>query len=168
MTDLRSAPVPPVRDDDHVRGPQDAALVILYADFTCPVCAVAHERLAARADDLRLVFRHFAVRARDPRALPAAAAAQAAARQGAFWVFHDALYADQGRLDDPHLWARAQRLGLDVARFDADRRAPATLERVRRDVRDGVRAGITATPTAFVGDRAYPGAPGADLLAALR
>ena len=35
---------------------------------------------------------------------------------------HDALFADQGRLEDPHLWARAERLGLDVARFDADRR----------------------------------------------
>ena len=45
---------------------------------------------------------------------------------------HDALFADQGRLEDPHLWARAERLGLDVARFDADRRSDAVAARVAR------------------------------------
>ena len=38
---------------------------------------------------------------------------------------HDALFADQGRLEDPHLWARAERLGLDVDRFHADARSEA-------------------------------------------
>ena len=53
-----------------------------------------------------------------------------AARQDAFWEMHDALFADQGRLEDPHLWPRAERLGLDE-RCEADRRSDA--------VRDGVR-----------------------------
>ena len=60
-----------------------------------------------------------------------AQAAEAAARQGAFWAFHDALYADQGRIDDPHLWAHCETLGLDLERFQADRRDPAIAERVR-------------------------------------
>ena len=51
--------------------------------------------------------------------------------QGRFWEMHDALFADQGRLEDPHLWARAERLGLDVARFDADRRSDAVMARVK-------------------------------------
>ena len=80
-----------------------------------------------------------------------AQAAEAAARQGAFWAFHDALYADQGHIDDPHLWARCAALGLDVDRFQADRRDPAIAERVRRDVREALRAGATATPTLFDG-----------------
>jgi protein-disulfide isomerase len=78
-----------------------------------------------------------------------AQAAEAAARQGAFWALHDALYADQGRLDDPHLWAHCETLGLDLERFQADRRDPAIAERVRRDVRDALRAGATTTPTLF-------------------
>jgi hypothetical protein len=36
---------------------------------------------------------------------------------------HDALFADQGRLEDRHLWTRAERPGVDVERFEADRRA---------------------------------------------
>jgi 2-hydroxychromene-2-carboxylate isomerase len=62
---------------------------------------------------------------------------------------HDSLFADQGRLEDPHLWARAERLGLDLERFDRDRRSDAVSERVRADFRAGVRAGVATTPTVF-------------------
>jgi protein-disulfide isomerase len=124
--------------------------VVVYADFTCPFCAVAHAWLSAAP--VRTVFRHFALKAKHPRAVPVALAAEAAALQGAFWPFHDALYADQGRIDDPHLWARAQELGLDVARLDADRRSDAVVARVRRDVREGLAAGVAETPTAFTED----------------
>jgi protein-disulfide isomerase len=148
MADLRSAGVPPVRADDHVRGPEGAPVVLVYGDFTCPKCAAASLRLRD-AGAFCVVYRHFALRARHRRAVALAHAAEAAARQGAFWAMHDSLYADQGRLDDPHLWARCERLGLDVERFELDRRAPAVAERVTRDVRDALRAGATATPTVW-------------------
>ncbi len=48
---------------------------------------------------------------------------------------HDALFADQGRLEGPHLWTRAERLGLDVERFEADRRSDAVRDRVRDNFR---------------------------------
>jgi protein-disulfide isomerase len=147
MSDLRSAPVPPLRDDDHVRGPRDAPLVFFYGDFACPRCAVEAKRLHDAA--ARVVFRHFALKAKHERAVPLALAAEAAARQDAFWSFHDALYSDQGRIDDPHLWARCRALGLDVEAFERDRRDPAVVERVRRDVRDALRAGATTTPALF-------------------
>jgi protein-disulfide isomerase len=60
---------------------------------------------------------------------------------------HDLLFADQGRLEDPHLWARARTLELDLERFDADRRGEAVLARVRRDFESGVKGGIVTTPT---------------------
>jgi protein-disulfide isomerase len=125
-------------------------VVIVYADFECPYCAALELRLAER--ELRVCFRHFPVRAKHPRAWPAAQAAEAAARQDAFWPMHDALFADQGRLEDPHLWNRARTLGLDVDRFVADTRADVTRERVERDFRSGIRAGVIATPTLFLPD----------------
>jgi protein-disulfide isomerase len=165
MTDLRSSAPPPLGDDDHVRGDPNGALILFYADFTCPRCAVAHERLVrVRA---HVAFRHLALRAKHERALPLACAAEAAAVQGAFWEFCDALYADQGRLDDPHLWARARALGLDVERFDADRRGTAARARVRRDVRAALAAGATTTPTLFFGASAHAGVPDSGLLARL-
>ena len=157
MSDLGSAPVPSLLEDDLVRGEPDAPLVFFYADFTCPHCAVAHARLAAA--DARVVFRHFALRAKHPRALALAHAGQAAAAQEAFWPFADSLYADQGRLDDPHLWERICALGLDLDRFEADRRSEVVAQRVQRDVRDALRAGATTTPTLVVGGALQPGPP---------
>jgi protein-disulfide isomerase len=157
VTELGSAPLPPLADDDHVRGPADGALVIEYADLECHFCAVAHARLTAVP--VRRVFRHFPVRSKHPRAWALACAAEAAGRQGRFWEFHDALYADQGRLDDPHLWRRARDLGLDLDRFEDDRRSEEVRVRVRRDFDAGIRAGVVTTPTLFVKGTAHPGIP---------
>ncbi len=140
-------------------------MVIVYADFECPYCAAIAAKLDAGG--MRTVFRHFPVRSKHPRAWPAAAAAEAAARQGAFWPMHDALYADQGRLEDPHLWARAERLGLDVERFDADRRSDAVLARIKADFSGGVRAGVATTPALFVDGALLPGRPDDAALARL-
>ena len=155
MTDLRSAPVPELSADDHVRGPGDAALLIEYGDFECPFCALLHIRLADR--EVRRVFRHFPVRSSHPRAWAASCAAEAAALQGRFWEMHDALFADQGRLEDPHLWRRARELGLDLERFDFDRRSEEVLRRVRRDFEGGIRAGVVTTPTVFARGRMHSG-----------
>jgi protein-disulfide isomerase len=146
-----------------VRG--DGPLVIEYADLECPYCARADALL--RSLQVRRLFRHFPVVSKHPRARVLAGAAEAAARQGRFWEFHDSLYDDQGRLDPPHLWERARRLGLDLERFEADRRSEAVAERVERDFRSGVRAGVTTTPTLFIGGRRYAGVPDATLLASL-
>jgi protein-disulfide isomerase len=147
VSELGSAPVPAPGDDDHLRGPLDAPLVIVYADFECPFCAALHARLDALA--LRVAFRHFPVRSSHPRAWPAACAAEAAGRQGRFWEMHDSLFADPARLEDPHLWNRARALGLDLERFDEDRRSEGVRDRVTRDFRTGVRAGVVTTPTVF-------------------
>ena len=112
-----------------------------------------------RFREIRVCFRHFPVRGKHRRSWAAASAAEAADRQGAFWAFHDALFADQGRLDDPHLWSRAETLGLDLERFEADRRSDETEERITIDFRGGVRAGVIATPTLFLGEQRISGRP---------
>jgi protein-disulfide isomerase len=166
LTELGSAPVPGPAPEDHVRGPGAATLVIEYADFECPFCAA----LSARLDQspVRRVFRHFPVRSSHPRAWAAACAAEAAGLQGRFWEMHDLLFADQGRLEDPHLWQRAERLALDLARFDADRRSEAVIRRVRTDFNSGVRAGVVTTPTLFTPSGMLTGQISVHDLAALR
>ena len=129
--------------------------MIVYGDYECPYCAALELQLREHA--VRVCFRHFPVKSSHPRAGAAACAAEAAALQGAFWPMHDALFADQGRLEDPHLWERAGRLGLDVARFDADRRSEAVIAAVKTQFRCGVRAGVVTTPSAFLDGMLYPG-----------
>ena len=140
-------------------------MVLEYADLECPYCAQAH--LILKRLPITRVFRHFPVVSKHPRARVLAAAAEAAGRQGRFWEMHDSLLEDQGHLDDPHLWDRARRLGLDLARFEADRRSAAVGERVERDFRSGIRAGVATTPTQFLAGRPHPGVPGETFLAAI-
>lgn len=144
--DLTSASIPPVGPDDHVRGDGEGGLVV-YADLGCPHCAGAWQRL--QEEPGRLVFRHFPVAGKHPRSPALHAAAEAAGRQGRFFAMVDSLYADRGHVDDPHLWQRVERLGLDLERFEADRRASETEARIRRDFRSGIRAGVTGTPAVF-------------------
>jgi protein-disulfide isomerase len=144
-----------------VRG-NSGTVVIEYGDYECPYCAKTDLLLAGLP--IVRVFRHFPVPSKHPRARTLALAAEAAGRQGRFWEMHDSLFGDQGHLDDPHLWQRARELGLDIERFQADRRSPELEERVTRDFRSGVRAGVMSTPTLFVDGELCPGVPGPELL----
>jgi protein-disulfide isomerase len=145
VADLTSAAVPPVGPEDHVRGEGEG--LIVYADLGCPHCAAAWREIAARPD--AITFRHFPVASKHPRAPALHAAAEAAGGQGRFFEMVDSIYADRGRVDDPHLWERAERLGLDLERFEAERRSAAVQGRIRRDFESGIRAGITSTPALF-------------------
>ena len=163
-SELGSAEPPPPGADDHSRG--EGPLVIEYADLECPYCAQANVLIAGLR--VRRIFRHFPVVSKHPRARVLSYAAEAAALQGKFWPLHDSLMEDQGHLEDPHLWRRCEALDIDLDRFEADRRSQAVVERVERDFRSGVRAGVMTTPTLFVDGRAHPGVPGGKLLARLR
>lgn len=147
MSELTSAELPSLGDDDHIRG--EGPDVVLYADLGCPRCAAVWEEVGRLP--LRLCFRHFPVGSKHPRSPALHAAAEAAAAQGAFWEMVDSLFADRGRVDDPHLWERAERFGLDIERFQEDRRSEAVKVRVRRDFESGVRAGVPGSPVAFAG-----------------
>jgi protein-disulfide isomerase len=149
MKSFTSAEVPAVGPEDHVAG--DGPEAILYVDLGCPHCAAVWGQI--RELPLRLCFRHFPMESKHPRAPALHAAAEAAEVQGAFWEMCDSLFADRGHVDDPHLWERARRLGLDLDRFNRDRRSEALKERVRRDFDSGVRAGVVGTPTAYAGGR---------------
>jgi protein-disulfide isomerase len=124
---------------------------IVYADLGCPYCAAVWARI--RELPLRLCFRHFPMRSKHPRAPALHAAAEAAGLQGAFWGMCDSLFAERGRVDDPHLWERAERLGLDLERFERDRRSDGVEARIRHDFESGIRGGVTGTPAAFAEGR---------------
>jgi protein-disulfide isomerase len=147
MSELTSASIPPLGPENHVRGEGEA--LVVYADLGCPRCAAAWAEISARPR--RIAFRHFPVASKHPRSPALHAAAEAAGAQGRFFELVDSLYADRGRVDDPHLWQRARDFRLDLDRFEADRRSEAVAARVRLDFESGVRAGVTATPALFSG-----------------
>ena len=140
---------------DHIRGPSASPLIVEYGDYECPFSRQAFRQIQRVEDELaggvRFAFRHFPLTGIHPHALAAAAAAEAAARQGRFWDMHGLLFHRQKALDDADLRRYAADLGLDMAVFDGDRAGDAVLARVRRDVDSGIASGeVQGTPTLFI------------------
>ena len=144
-----------VHGRDHTSGPGDAPVTVIeYGDFECPNCkqaAPAVKLMLARfAERVRVVFRHFPLEEVHPHALLAAQAAEAAGGQGKFWQMHDLLFENQSHLKAHQLRTYAEKLELDMPRYDLEVDDEVYLQRVREHIEGGVRSGVHATPTFFV------------------
>ena len=154
---------------DHVRGPHDAPVTLVeYGDFECPFCGAAEgvvrRLLRMFGDDVRLVWRHLPLGDKHPHAQLAAEAAEAAGAQGAFWAMHDLLITHQRALTEPDLVQYAERLELDVARFQEELRVHVHAPRVAQDVESAYASRVPGTPTFFVNGRRHDGAHDVDSL----
>ncbi len=154
------APVDP--DRDHQRGPDDAAITIVeYGDFECPHCGKAEpvvRALLADFGDVRYIWRHLPLTGVHPHAELAAAAAEAAAQQGAFWEMHDVLLSHQDHLEEEDLTHYAAELGLDVRTFLDDLHHNTGVAQIAEDVGSAELSGVSGTPTFFVNGRRHHGA----------
>lgn len=145
----------PVVAVDHILGVFHAPVTVVeYGDFECPDCKQAApgvklllQRFPGR---VRLVYRHFPLDEVHPHALKAALAAEAAAGQGKFWPMHDLLFDNQRHLKPAQLRSYAERLELNMMRYDAEMAEERYLQRVREQIEGGERSGVRATPTFYV------------------
>jgi protein-disulfide isomerase len=71
---------------------------------------------------LRLVFRHHPRRKLHEGSHLGALSAEASGFQGQFWPMHDLLFQRQDRIGERGMMDYAPHLGLDVGRFQVDRR----------------------------------------------
>lgn len=142
-----------------VKGAPNAAVTIAeWADFECPFCGhaapVLDSLLTGYPGQVRLVFKHFPLSAHK-NAEHAARAAIAADRQGKFWEMHHLLFENQENLEDSTLTRLAKKIGLDLARFDADRASEATTQILERDRRQADALGLKATPMIYINGRHF-------------
>ena len=147
---------------DHVRGSPTGRLILEYGDYECPYSRQAFHAIERVEQELggnvRFAFRHFPLTGIHPHALAAAAAAEAAARQGRFWDMHELLFHRQKALEDGDLRGYAAQLGLDVAAFNRDRASTEVADRIRRDVESGLATGqVLGTPTLFLDGAVHRG-----------
>jgi Na+/H+ antiporter NhaA len=155
-----SEPVDPERD--HIRGPVDSPVTVLeYGDFECPYCGQAEpvvRELLREHGEISYVWRHLPLNDVHPNAQLAAEAAEAAAKQGAFWEMHDLLLERQDALGYRDLVGYARELGLDAERFQHDLRTRAGAGRIAQDVDSADLSGVSGTPTFFVNGIRHYGA----------
>jgi len=144
----------PVNKTDHIIGPDTAKVVLVqYGDFECPTCGQAYPAvkmlLKKFEHRLRFVFRNFPLAAH-PNAELAAEAAEAAAAQHKFWPMHDLLYQNQHHLKLKDLRHHAEKLELDLVRFDFELSDQVYRQRVNEHVESGRRSGVRSMPAFFV------------------
>ncbi|NOX25925.1 MAG: thioredoxin domain-containing protein [Deltaproteobacteria bacterium] len=102
--------------------------------------------------EVKLVYKEFPLRSHRFSAM-ASLAAIAAGRQGKYWQMHDKIFASYSSLTEKKLKAFAMELGLNMSQFERDRNTLSAKQRVKRDIQDGLAAGVHGTPTIFVNGR---------------
>jgi len=141
-------------DDDPSIGPKDAPVTIIqFAEYQCPYCGQAREsidRVMKEYDGkVRFVFRDFPLNFHD-RAIPAAVAANCAARQDKYWKIHDTFMSNQRALEEADLLRAAKDAGLNMDAWQKCRTEVVMEEEIQKDLADGVAVGVSGTPAFFV------------------
>ena len=151
-------------DDRPQKGADEALVTIVeYSDFECPYCRRVLPTLDQIAEeygeDVRVVFRQQPLPMHQ-NAKPAALAALAAHNQGKFWEMHDALFkkAETRALNEETYVEIATQLGLDLEKFNADRKSPELAQMIAEDQKIATQFGAGGTPAFFVNGRPLSGA----------
>ncbi|MGZ0145979.1 DsbA family protein [Kribbella sp. WER1] len=173
-----AAPDQLVRADSHRLGTAADGKVtfVEFLDFECEACGAAYSAVEKLRRDyagkVTFVVRYFPIPSHF-NAERAARAVEAAAAQGKFEAMYRTMYetqtewAEQRVPADARFRAYAEELGLDVVAWDKVYTAPATLERIKKDVADGEALGVTGTPTFFLNGKKLEPKSAADLTASI-
>ena len=149
---------------DHVYGNKDAKVVLVeYGDFQCPGCGSAHPTVKALSekykDQLAFVFRNFPLTSIHPNARAAAAAAEAAGKEGKYWEVHNSLFESQNEWSGASTSERgslfanyAEQAGLNKQSFSqtlTDQSA-AINKKINFDIALGRKINVSGTPTFYL------------------
>jgi protein-disulfide isomerase len=176
-----AAPPPPAADGftGFTLGSDSAPVeVVEYSDFECPYCAqfaavqmpTVQEQLI-ETGKVRWRYRDFPLPSHAYARL-ASHAAHCAGEQERFWEMHDQLFfnhswAQTGR--DPNKLFRgfAERIGVDLNRYDDCMASGRHAGRIEASRLEGTQRQVSGTPTLFVNGRLYSGPRSSDALKAL-
>lgn len=131
--------------------------IVEFGDFECPSCAALYpaieQLLKTDGDNISYTFRIIPIHA---HSVQAATAALAAGDQGKFWDMYNLLFPNQDSwaadtADRAAIFASyAQKLGLDMTKFNADIQDPKYPQEITQDQADATAMGINATPTLII------------------
>jgi protein-disulfide isomerase len=151
-------------DDDPVLGQANAPITIIeFSDYQCPFCAKAALQIEPQirkdyidTGKVKFVFRDFPLEFH-ANAKIAAIAAECAAKQGKYWEFHDALYAEQANWSQeqdpiPVFSQIATKLSLNVDQWKSCLNDIKISNEIDKDFSDGMESKVGGTPTFFIGN----------------
>jgi protein-disulfide isomerase len=167
QTQQRQAQLAPVRDQLQIPfpgavlgNPQGKVTLVEFSDYACTYCrqSVADvKQLNAANPDLRVVVREYPILR--PESADAARMALAAAQQGKYSAYHDAMY----RLGPPSkqtIEQAATESGVDLAAANKAIASGVFDSFLRSNIALADRIGINGTPGWVIGDQVIDGAVG--------
>ncbi len=173
-TELKVPPPPPPADHQR-RDVSTAGLagkgnlkspkitIVECSDFDCPFCKRGADTMTQvmkeYGDKVAFYFRNYPL-PMHKNAEPAHRAAIAAQNQGVdkFWAMHDLLFADKSQRSPEQLKAIAEKVGLDVAKWEKDFNDPATAQRVKDDMAACQKMNVRGAPGFLINGRLMSGA----------
>ena len=131
-----------------------SVLIIAFSDFECPNCRVGEERinslLAKYPNDLVYVFKNYPLIMTHRYAYNASLAAECAKEQDKFWEYSELLFQHQDQLEALYLRNYAKQLGLNETRFNECFDTQRHKAEVDSEIKEGILAGVSGTPTFFI------------------
>ena len=137
-----------------IMGPADAPVtLVVFSDFQCPYCSkefpVVEQLMKKYPNDLNVVYKHFPLRSHK-FAVPAAIAALAAEKQGKYLELSREMYKNFRSLNETTLEEYAKRVGLDMEKFEQDRKDKAFEKQIQADRMLARQVGVRGVPSLYI------------------
>lgn len=134
-------------------GAKDPKITLVeFADFSCSACKNTYPKLREiifnYASDVKVIYRDFPVISEDSLGL--ALAGRCAGEQGLFWLMHDGLFEEQGKITNSKLADIAGQIGVDIDKFNDCLKNKKYLDDIKKDFAQGEKLDIKGTPTLFI------------------
>ncbi|MCK4670319.1 MAG: DsbA family protein [Nanoarchaeota archaeon] len=153
----------PDADDDPAIGLEDAKVTMIeFGCYSCPhtreAQQIVREVVSQYKDRIKFVFRDFPIEQIYGDAFLHAEAANCALEQDMFWEMHELIFTEQevcGEEVHPedHIEDAAKRIGLNMKEFKKCMKEHRYKEEIEKDFNDGLKAGVSGTPTFFINGR---------------
>lgn len=138
--------------------PQGDVTIVEFFDYRCGYCKRAQpiiQELLQKDGGIRLALKEFPILG--PDSMAASRAAIAAMKQEKYAVFHNALMATQGPLNEERILRIATDSGLDAVKLRAGMDDPKIRKIIDRNHQIAEALNITGTPSFIIGDTLVPG-----------
>lgn len=137
-----------------VLGPVDAGVSLtMFTDYQCPYCSreypIVEQLMKKYPNDFNVVIKHFPL-GMHKFAQQAAIAALAANKQGKYADLSRAMFANYRALNEELLQKLATEVGLNMDKFNQDRKDSAFPKQLNEDRQLGRVAGVRGVPSLFI------------------
>ncbi|MWV26426.1 DsbA family protein [Aurantiacibacter rhizosphaerae] len=149
-----------------IGNPDGEITLVEFTDYACGYCrqSLDHvKQIVAAHPDVKVVIREYPILSAG--SADAARMALAAAQQGRFEQFHDAMFAAEG-LSAGNIEQAAREAGVDLERAQAAIEAGSFESQLQNNVFLAQNMGVNGTPAWVVGDQVLSGAVGPEVLGA--